>query len=96
MFLVSHLRRTSGDQNHEEGARVNLGQLRGSHSIAQLSDAVIALERNQQTNSTTTVRVLKNRYTGQVGPCCELTYDLSTCRFTEHEPEPEFDAQTDF
>lgn len=90
MFLVSHLRRTSGDQNHEEGARVNLGQLRGSHSIAQLSDAVIALERDQQTNSETTVRVLKNRYTGEVGPACNLTYDLSTCRFTEHAPEEEF------
>ena len=66
MFLVSHLKRTSSDQNHEEGARVTLGQLRGSASIAQLSDAVVALERNQQTNSTTTVRVLKNRYTGEV------------------------------
>jgi twinkle protein len=96
LFLVSHLRRPSGDQNHEEGARVNLGSLRGSHSIAQLSDAVIALERNQQTNSTTTVRVLKNRYSGEVGPCCELTYDLNTCRFTEQtlddddEPNPDF------
>ena len=96
LFLVSHLRRASGDQNHEEGARVNLGQLRGSHSIAQLSDAVIALERNQQTGSQTTVRILKNRYSGEVGPCCELTYDLSTCRFTEHEAEGEFDASTDF
>ena len=96
MFLVSHLRRPSGDQNHEEGARVTLGSLRGSHSIAQLSDAVIALERNQQTNSNTTVRVLKNRYTGEVGPCCELVYDLDTCRFSEHEPEEEFDPTTDF
>ena len=98
LFLVSHLRRPSGDQNHEEGARVNLGSLRGSHSIAQLSDSVLALERNQQTNSNTTVRVLKNRYTGEVGPCCELTYDLSTCRFIEHEveSEPDFDATQDF
>ena len=96
MFLVSHLRRTSGDQNHEEGARVNLGQLRGSHSIAQLSDAVIALERNQQSNSKTTVRVLKNRYTGEVGVACDLTYDLSTCRFTEHDTNEESEENTDF
>ena len=87
LFLVSHLRRTSGDHNHEEGARVNLGQLRGSAAIGQLSDAVIALERDQQNNTNTTVRVLKNRYTGEVGVCCELTYDLNTCRFSEHEPE---------
>jgi twinkle protein len=96
LFLVSHLRRTSSDQNHEEGARVTLGQLRGSASIAQLSDAVIALERDQQKNGNTTVRVLKNRFTGEVGPACELTYDLSTCRFTEHDVEVEFDATTDF
>jgi twinkle protein len=97
MFLVSHLRRTSSDQNHEEGARVTLGQLRGSASIAQLSDAVIALERNQQQGtSNTTVRVLKNRFTGEVGPACELSFDLSTCQFTEHNVEAEFDATTDF
>jgi twinkle protein len=99
MFLVSHLRRTSNDTNHEEGARVTLGQLRGSAAIAQLSDGVIALERNQQTttgNSDTTVRVLKNRYSGEVGVACNLSYDLSTCKFNETQAEPEFDATTDF
>jgi twinkle protein len=84
MFLVSHLRRSMGDQNHEEGARVTLGQLRGSASIAQLSDTVIALERNQQSDTgNTTVRVLKNRYTGEVGVACHLDYDLSQCCFKE-------------
>ena len=99
MFLVSHLRRTSGDTNHEEGARVTLGQLRGSAAIAQLSDSVIALERNQQSTSggsDTTVRVLKNRYSGEVGIACKLTYDLSTCKFNETEHEEEFDPSTDF
>ena len=73
MFLVSHLRRAQSDTNHEEGARVTLGQLRGSASIAQLSDAVIALERNQQSDAatnSTTVRVLKNRYSGETGVAC--------------------------
>jgi len=99
MFLVSHLRRTSNDKNHEEGARVTLGQLRGSAAIAQLSDGVIALERDQQATSRgsdTTVRVLKNRYSGEVGIACQLTYDLSTCKFNETEAEEEFDATTDF
>ena len=99
MFLVSHLRRTSGDQNHEEGARVTLGQLRGSAAIAQLSDSVIALERNQQAqsgSSTTTVRVLKNRYSGEVGVACHLDYDLSTCKFYETEATDDFDPTTDF
>ena len=51
LFLVSHLKRGHTDQGHEEGARVSLGQLRGSAAIAQLSDAVIALERDQQSGS---------------------------------------------
>ena len=99
LFLVSHLRRTQNDQNHEEGARVTLGQLRGSAAIAQLSDQVIALERDQQSgdgNSQTTVRILKNRYSGETGIACYLDYNLETCRFTENEIKPEFDPASDF
>ena len=99
LFLVSHLRRTTSDNNHEEGARVTLGQLRGSAAIAQLSDGVIALERDQQSGSAdseTTVRVLKNRYSGETGVACTLTYNLDTCKFNETEPPREFDATTDF
>ena len=87
LFLVSHLRRTQTDQNHEEGARVTLGQLRGSASISQLSDCVIGLERNQQKegDNLTTLRVLKNRYTGDTGSCGQLRYDADTCTFNETE-----------
>lgn len=99
LFLVSHLRRTQGDHGHEEGARTSLGQLRGSHSIAQLSDAVIGLERDQQSgsqHSDTTVRVLKNRYSGETGVACSLAYDINTCKFTEQNETKEFNATTDF
>jgi twinkle protein len=99
LFLVSHLRRATGDKNHEEGARVTLGQLRGSAAIAQLSDAVIGLERDQQSHEdggATTVRVLKNRYSGETGVACTLKYNLETCKFDEHEPEEEFNPSTDF
>ena len=99
LFLVSHLKRGSSDQNHEEGARVTLGQLRGSAAIAQLSDAVIGLERNQQSetkHSDTIVRVLKNRYSGETGIACRLNYDLSTCKFNETTEPAAFDATTDF
>ena len=99
LFLVSHLKRTGGDQNHEEGARVTLGQLRGSAAIAQLSDSVIALERNQQSESgpsKTTVRVLKNRYSGETGVACTLSYNNDTSQFTEHAVEEEFNPETDF
>ena len=94
LFLVSHLRRTQQDKNHEEGARVTLGQLRGSAAISQLSDTVLALERNQQgdqNGGVTTLRVLKNRYSGETGIASTLTYDLSNCRFSEDETtEPSF------
>ena len=99
LFLVSHLRRSHTDQGHEEGARVSLGQLRGSASIAQLSDACIALERDQQDRSEhadTTVRVLKNRYSGETGVACKLKYDLNSCRFIENETQSDFNPATDF
>ena len=88
LVLVSHLRRTSGDKGHENGIEVSLSHLRGSQSIAQLSDCVIALERNQQSDdpnesNTTRVRVLKSRYTGDVGMATHLLYNRETGRLSE-------------
>ena len=88
LLVVSHLRRTSSDRGHEEGREVSLAHLRGSQSIGQLSDAVIALERNQQSQdpteaNTTTVRILKNRYTGETGIATYLFYDKETGRMSE-------------
>jgi twinkle protein len=88
MILVSHLRRVEGNRGHENGIETGLSHLRGSQSIAQLSDCVIALERNQQSEddieaSTTKVRVLKSRYTGDVGVACSLLYDGTTGRLKE-------------
>lgn len=88
MFLVSHLRRVSGDKGHEGGAEVSLSHLRGSQSIAQLSDAVIGLERDQQAVNTkeanlTRLRVLKSRYTGQTGIATHLWFDPETGRLQE-------------
>ena len=95
LFLVSHLRRSQG-KAHEDGAQISLGELRGSQAIAQLSDIVIGMERDQQNTNedirnTTTVRVLKNRYTGETGPACWLQYDRTTGRMTE-VPNPEIGA----
>jgi len=88
LLLVSHLRRPTGDRGHEEGREVSLSHLRGSASIAHLSDSVIALERNQQAEDdteahTTTVRILKNRYTGETGIACRLFYNRNTGRMTQ-------------
>lgn len=91
LILVSHLKRPS-DKGHEEGAATSLAQLRGSASIAQLSDMVLGLERNGQAEdpierNTTHVRVLKNRYAGVTGPACNLLYNKETGRMFEIEVE---------
>lgn len=88
IVLVSHLRRVDGNKGHENGIEVSLSHLRGSNSIAQLSDSVISLERNQQSENelearTTKVRVLKSRYTGDVGLATSLVYDSNTGRLSE-------------
>jgi twinkle protein len=97
LFLVSHLRRTQTDKNHEEGARVTLGQLRGSAAISQLADEVWGLERNQQTEAEdiTILRLLKNRYSGEVGVACQLKYNKETCKYDE-TTDPIFNPSTDF
>ena len=87
MIVVSHLRRPDG-KGHEEGAATSLSQLRGSASIGQLSDMVIGLERDAQNDdpdirNTTRIRVLKNRFSGITGPCCDLKYDIDTGRLNE-------------
>ena len=93
LFVVSHLKRPDG-KGHEEGAATSLSQLRGSGSIAQLSDLVIGLERNGQDadpleRHTTHVRVLKNRFSGLTGPACRLLYDLDSGRMIERKDEEE-------
>ena len=87
MHLVSHLKRSQG-KAHEEGGEISLSHLRGSQAIAQLSDAVVALERNQQASSDaernlTKVRVLKNRFAGTTGLCMGLRYQPDTGRLVE-------------
>lgn len=88
LILVSHLKRPEG-KGHEDGASVSLSQLRGSAAIAQLSDMVIGAERDQQGNdpNLTTLRVLKNRFSGQTGVAGCLRYSQSTGRLTEGSPQ---------
>ena len=93
LIVVSHLKRPDG-KGHEEGAVTSLAQLRGSGSIAQLSDMVIGLERNGQhedpiERNTTHVRVLKNRFCGITGQACSLLYNHNTGRMIERDMEEE-------
>jgi len=101
LVLVSHLKRIDG-KAHEEGGKTSLSHLRGSHAIAQLSDMVIGLERNQQAEdderNITLARVLKNRYSGQTGISTAVRYDEKTGRLTEFDTtifEEEEEDETD-
>ena len=96
LILVSHLKRPQGNRGHEDGAQTSMVQLRGSAAIGQLSDIVIGCERDQQGDNPdrTTVRVLKNRWTGETGVACYLDYNHKTGRLTEvPEDELPFDEE---
>lgn len=82
LILISHLRRATGDKGHEDGAMdISLSHFRGSHSIVQLSDICVALQRAVSTgNSEAKLRVLKNRFTGTTGEAGTLTYNPDTGR----------------
>ncbi len=87
LFLVSHLRKAT-NRAYEDGGQISLADLRGSSSIANLTDICLGLERDQQDEdeekrNVTTVRVLKNRYTGLTGVACKLQYNRHTGRMAE-------------
>lgn len=99
LLIVSHLKRPDG-KGHEEGAVTSLSQLRGSGSIAQLSDMVLGLERdaqheNETIRNTTSLRVLKNRFVGMTGPATYLFYDKDTGRLHETD-KPTGDEEDTF
>ncbi len=97
--IISHLRRPSGDRGFENGTEVTLSHLRGSGGIAQLSDAVVAMERDQQAAVDSTVgniRILKNRYTGETGLSGKVKYYQDTGRLLNYEfTEEGFEDETE-
>ena len=78
--LVCHLR-TPSSEAHEEGHRVMSNHFNGSRQISQMSSLQIGLERHNQhaddfCRSVTTLRILKDRFTGQAnGKILLLGYD---------------------
>lgn len=90
IVLVSHLKRPTTGTPLEEGGQTSLSLLRGSAAIAQLSDTVIGLERDQQDElrkDITTVRLLKCRWTGNSGYAGSLVYNRETGRMNEIEQD---------
>ena len=87
--VISQLRKTQGRQ-YEEGGRIGLQDLRGSGSLASVPNLVVALERDRQSPDpeiahTSVIRVLKNRFTGNVGVASALRYDQRSGRMYEVE-----------
>ena len=86
LILVNHLRRGTGTPA-ENGGEISLSDLRGSQAIAQLSDGVIALERDQQAKgdkgNLISWRWLKNRIQGDVGIACKLLFVKETGKLVE-------------
>lgn len=95
VIAIVHLNKPDGAA-HEEGGRVTLSNLRGSGSLKQLSDNVLAMERDQQGEapSVSMMRLLKNREFGEVGPADYVRYDKLTGRLLPHDPEGMFEDET--
>jgi twinkle protein len=87
IIIVCHLKRVGGTAA-EEGGQVSLSDLRGTAGIGQLSNVVIALERDGQNPDPgvakrTRIRVLKNRFCGRLGVACEIEFDDITYSYVE-------------
>lgn len=92
ILVISHLRKTSsGLKSAEAGGKIELDDLRGSGSLKQLPDLIIALERNVQKSSTVALKVLKNRYCGMTGYAGFLFYDNEHSRLVECSEENDGD-----
>lgn len=80
VVVICHLKNPEKGKSHEEGRPVSITDLRGSGALRQLSDTIIALERNQQgdTPNVVQLRLLKCRFTGDTGLAGNLEYNKST------------------
>lgn len=91
VIAISHIKRGNKDKSYNEGAQISLTDLRGSAAIEQLSDIVIGLERDQQSeddSNVTKIRLLKNRPFGNVGPAGHMSYQEATGRMDPIDFEP--------
>lgn len=99
MVVICHLKNPEKGTPHEEGRVIKVTDLRGSGSLRQLSDTIIAAERNQQGEHPNVVlfRVLKCRFTGYTGVAGYMKYNPDTGWLEElpdnWEPEGQWAGQ---
>lgn len=100
ILFVSHLATPEG-KSHEEGGHVSIRHFKGARAIGFWSHFMLGLERQQQAEDkrereTTTLRVLKDRYTGQsTGALLYLAYDAATGLLSETDAPAEQSTFTD-
>jgi twinkle protein len=96
IVAIVHLKRKPGVV-FNEGGQISLSDLRGSGALEQLSDNVIALERDQQAVGDLAlqenIRVLKCRETGHTGLADTLYYDRATGRLRIFKPFTPIEAK---
>jgi len=102
VIVISHLRKPDSKQGNpfEQGGKISLDDLRGSGSLKQLPDTIIALERNQQADvegerNLLSVRLLKCRFTGQTGLAGHLMWNSKKNRITVEEASLDLPPQSD-
>lgn len=81
LIVICHLKNPEKGKAHEQGRPVSITDLRGSGSLRQLSDTVIALERDQQGDmpNLVLIRILKCRFNGiGVGIAGYMEYNSQT------------------
>lgn len=80
LVVICHLKNPEKGKAHEEGRPVSITDLRGSGALRQLSDTIVALERNQQGDfpNLVLVRLLKCRFTGDTGVAGYMEYNRET------------------
>lgn len=80
LVVICHLKNPEKGKAHEEGRPVSITDLRGSGALRQLSDTIVALERNQQGDmpNLVLVRILKCRFTGDTGVAGYMEYNKET------------------
>lgn len=91
LVVICHLKNPEKGKAHEEGRPVSITDLRGSGALRQLSDTIIALERNQQGDAPNVVlvRILKCRFTGDTGIAGYMEYNRETGVLEESSYNPD-------
>jgi twinkle protein len=84
IIAISHIKKI------DDNKKISMNDLRGSGSLAQLSDFIIAVENSE--DNVRLLRILGNRYTGEIGDADYVQYHTDTGRLLPTTP-PEFDNE---